>query len=337
MKMISFFKEKIPFIFSQGIIIIFLGSLLSVMKIGSFAIIFMIICIILITTSTLIIEFLYKRSFYNNLYYTLNAMEQKQFISQMIESPDFIEGKILTDILQQATKAMNDEIAGYKISQEEYREYIETWIHEVKIPIACIDLICENNKSEVTKSIIDETQKIDSFVEQALYYARSTNVEKDYSIRNINLESFVKLVIKKYSRQLIQNRIEIKLNNLCYTVFSDPKWLDFIIGQIISNSIKYKKNPLSLSFSSQEKENQITLSIFDNGIGICEKDISKIFDKGFTGENGRKFAKSTGIGLYLCKKLCEKMHLGLEVESKKEIGTTVNIIFPKDKTIFFES
>ncbi|MCY6369389.1 sensor histidine kinase [Clostridium ganghwense] len=337
MKLSSFLKGKIPFIFSQGIIIIFLTNLLSIMKIGRFAVLLMAISIVLITLFTLTIEFLQKRSFYNNLYLTLNAMEQKQFISQMIQSPDFIEGKILTDILQQTTKSMNDEIAGYKILQEEYREYIETWIHEVKIPIACINLICENNKSEVTRSIIDETQRIDSFVEQALYYARSTNVEKDYSIREINLESFVKSVIKKHSKQLIENKIEIKLNNLCYTVFSDPKWLDFIIGQIVSNSIKYKKDPLCLSFSAQEKENKITLAISDNGIGISEKDISKIFDKGFTGENGRKFAKSTGIGLYLCKKLCEKMHLGIEIQSEKEIGTTVNIIFPKDKTIFFES
>jgi signal transduction histidine kinase len=337
MKLSSFLKEKIPFIFSQGIIIIFLANLLSIMKIGGFSVLFISVCILLITLFSLAIEFVQKRRFYNGLYATLDAMDQKQFISQLIKSPDFIEGKILEDVMKQTTKAMNDEIAGYKISQEEYKEYIETWIHEVKIPIACIDLICENNKSEVTRNILDETQKIDTFVEQALYYARSTNVEKDYSIREMDLDGFVKSVIKKHSKQLIQNRVEIKLDNLCHTVFSDPKWLGFILGQIISNSIKYKKDSSYLSFSAQDKENQIILAVSDNGIGISKSDISKVFDKGFTGESGRKFAKSTGIGLYLCKKLCDKMHLGLEVESELEIGTTVYIIFPKDKTILFES
>lgn len=337
MKLRSFLKGKIIFIVSQGLIIIFLANLLSMMKIGSFAVILMAVSVLLITFVSLTIEFLQKRSFYNNLYFTLNEMDQKQFISQVIQSPDFIEGKILTDILQQATKAMNDEIARYKISQEEYREYIETWIHEVKIPIACINLICENNKSEVGNSIIDETQKIDTFVEQALYYAKSTNVEKDYAIRDINLEYFIKSIIKKHSKQFIENRIQIKLNNLSYTVFSDPKWLDFIIGQIISNSIKYKKEILSLSFSGEERDNQVIFSISDNGVGISEKDVSRVFDKGFTGENGRRYGKSTGIGLYLCKKLCKKMHLSIEIQSEKNIGTTVKIIFPKDKTILFES
>lgn len=337
MKLGSFLKGKIPFIFAQGIIIIFLANLLSIMKIGGFSVLFLSLCILLITIFSLAIEFVQKRRFYNDLYATLDAMEQKQFISQLIKSPDFIEGKILEDVMKQTTKAMNDEIAGYKISQEEYKEYIETWIHEVKIPIACINLICENNKSKVTRSILDETQKIDAFVEQALYYARSTNVEKDYSIRDICLDSFVKSVIKKHSKQLIQNKIEIRLDKLSHTVFSDPKWLDFILGQIISNSIKYKKDPSYLSFSAQKKENQIVLAISDNGIGISKSDISKVFEKGFTGESGREFAKSTGIGLYLCKKLCDKMHLGLEIESELKMGTTVYIIFPKDKTIILES
>ena len=114
-------------------------------------------------------------------------------------TPTFLEAEILVDVLKQTTKAMNDEIASSQISSNEYREYIETWIHEIKVPISCISLICENNKNEVTGAISDETDRISSYVEQALYYARSTNVEKDYSIRSISLENVVKSAIDRKS------------------------------------------------------------------------------------------------------------------------------------------
>ena len=333
MNLFDFLKGKLLFVLAQGFIIIYLGFLLSAYNVSNSAIILICLTILLITVATLLIEFCRKRYYYNNLYNTLEAMEKRQYISQMIERPSFSEGKVLCDVLSQVTKAMNDEIAKYQIVQEEYQEYIETWIHEVKLPISCIGLICENNKNEVTQSILEETSRIDSFVEQALYYARSTNVEKDYSIRDIQLESVVKSMIKKNAKQLIACKTELKLDGLDYIVYSDPKWLDFILGQLISNSIKYRRESFKLSISAEETNMNVVLKISDNGIGISEKDLNRVFEKGFTGENGRKYGKSTGIGLYLCKKLCERMHLGIEIVSTKDIGTTVKITFPKDKSI----
>lgn len=333
----DFLKEKLLFIILHCFLIFFIVNLFKVMDIGTFASGMISFTIILIMVLTMIFEFIKKRNFYTQVYETLDHMEQKQYISQMIEYPNFLDGDVLVDILNQTTKAMNDEIAMYQRIQEEYREFIETWIHEVKIPISCIGLICENNKNEMSKSIMDEINRIDRYVEQALYYARSTNVEKDYSIRQILLDNLVKSVIRKHSKQLIQNKTEIKVENLNFTVFSDPKWLDFILGQVISNSVKYKKEKLKLSFYAKEEENKIVLFILDNGMGIPEKDLKRVFEKGFTGENGRKFAKSTGIGLYLCKSLSEKMHLGFEIDSPNQSGTIAKIVFPKDKAIFFES
>ncbi|MGB5824145.1 MAG: sensor histidine kinase [Proteocatella sp.] len=338
MKLSKFLKGKLLFV--QSIMVIVFVSLLRMLNIGDFA--FMIYCMILFTVflmnlAVVAYEFVQKNRFYKNAYEMLATMEEKQYLGQMIEYPDFEEGVILVDILRQSTKAMNDEINRYKTEQEEYREYIETWIHEVKIPISCISLICENNKDEVTRSITEEVSRIDNFVEQTLYYAKSTNIEKDYAVRGIELDSFVKAVIKKHSRQLIGNKAEIRLEELHFKVFSDPKWLDFILGQLISNSIKYKKEKLKLTISAEEKAQQVILSVKDNGIGIQPKDLPRIFEKGFTGDNGRLFGKSTGIGLYLCKKLCEKMRLGLEVKSEYGEGTTIMIIFPKDKSLLFET
>lgn len=336
MKFITFLKDKLLFIISQIGIIFFVSVLLSVMKVNKEAIFLVCLTISVITVVALIAEFMRKHTFYETLITTLVQMEKKQYISHLIKNPHFLEGEILVEVLQQVTKAMNDEISSYQMAQEEYREYIETWIHEVKLPIAGIGLLCENNKTDLTKHIAREVKRIEAYVEQALYYARSTQVEKDYSIKKIELETFIKSVIKKHSAQLIACKADIKLEHLTVTVFSDPKWLDFIVGQIISNSIKYRRDTFKLSFFAEEVAGQVVLSISDNGIGIAKKDLSRVFEKGFTGENGRKYAKSTGIGLYLCKKLCEKMYLGIEIESEIGVGTTVKIIFPKDQNVLYE-
>ena len=334
MRLSSFLKDKILFLLAQSFIIIFLVLMLDVYHIGLYAIILISMTIVIISFAALAYEYLIRSRYYNRLNKTLESMEQKQYIASLLEAPNFAEAEVLCEILKHVTKAMNDEIASYKISQDEYREYIETWIHEIKIPISCIDLICQNNRNDITKKISEETVRVDSYIEQALYYARSKNVASDYSIRRLSLDSLVKAAVKKHSKQLIGCGAQVKLDNLDHTVYADEKWLDFIIGQIIANSIKYKKDALTLSFSASENQENIILSIQDNGIGISESDLGRVFEKGFTGENGRAFAKSTGIGLYLCKELCNKMYLGLEAQSTVGNGTTIHITFPKDRQSF---
>ncbi len=334
MKLSSFLKDKILFLLAQSFIIVFLVLMLDVYRISLYAIILICMTIVIISFAALAYEYLIRSRYYNRLNKTLESMEQKQYIASLLEAPNFAEAEVLCEILKHVTKAMNDEIASYKISQDEYREYIETWIHEIKIPISCIDLICQNNRNDITKKISEETVRVDSYIEQALYYARSKNVASDYSIRRLSLDSLVKAAVKKHSKQLIGCGAQVKLDNLDHTVYADEKWLDFIVGQIIANSIKYKKDALTLWFSASENQENIILSIQDNGIGISESDLGRVFEKGFTGENGRAFAKSTGIGLYLCKELCNKMYLGLEAQSTVGNGTTIHITFPKDRQSF---
>lgn len=336
MKFTQFIKDKIIFISSQFFILIFLALLLEGYHISHYAILFTCTAILITSLVPLLYEYFVRRKYYSGLYQTLESMEQKQYIASLLENPDFADAEILCEILKRVTKAMNDEIASFQISQDEYREYVETWIHEIKIPVSCIELICQNNRNEVTKKISEETVRVDAYIEQALYYARSKNVASDYNIKKITLDGLVKEVVKKHAKQLIGCNARIKMHHLYYTVYADEKWLDFIIGQIIANSIKYKKESLTLCFSASENQENVVLSIRDNGIGIPDSDISRVFEKGFTGENGRSFAKSTGIGLYLCLELCKKMYLGLEAESDPDHGTTMNITFPKDRQSFLE-
>ncbi len=331
MKFSTFIRDKLIFIMGQLCIILLVAFMLTAFKAGIFAVIFVCGIIIMVAAFSLWADYFRRNRYYKNMHSAFEALDQKQYLISVLDNPDFADAEIMYDVLRQTEKAMNDEIAHYRLENEEYKEYIETWIHEVKIPISCINLICENNKSSVTAAICDETSKIEGYVEQALYYARSTNLEKDYSIRTISLNKTIKNVLKKYSKELIACKSELKIQNPEYTVFTDPKWIEFIIGQVVSNSIKYRKENLKITFSAEEKNNNIILSINDNGIGIPQRDIKRVTEKGFTGENGRKFAKSTGIGLYLCKQLCSKMYLGFEIASTEGNGTTVKIVFPKDK------
>ncbi len=336
MKFSTFLKDKWIFLLSQTGIILFMALLLNVMKISNAANALVCICVFLITIGALALEFVQKNSFYKQLYQNLDAMEKKHYISSVIEEAGFTEGALLIDVLKQITKSMNDEIASYRRMNTEYQDYVETWIHEIKIPISCIDLICENNKGKMASDVKEELSRIDGYVEQALYYARSTNLEKDYMIREVNLDNLVKETVKKYSKQLISAKATPHFDNLSQTVYGDPKWLEFILGQLIANSIKYKKDTLTLTFSAYEEQNDVLLYISDDGIGIPESELPRIFEKGFTGTNGRSHAKSTGIGLYLCRKLCNKMHLSISVSSTSGQGTTMKISFPKDSRLLLE-
>lgn len=227
---------------------------------------------------------------------------------------------------------MIEHVNKYKFLQEEYKEYIELWIHEIKTPIAAGKLIAQNNKNEVTKSIDEELDKIEYYVEQALYYARSNTVEKDYCITKCNLQDIVNTVIKKNKDTLINNKIKINIEDTNEIVYTDSKWIAFILNQIITNCIKYSKQEnAEININVETKKARVILEIKDNGIGIKKGEITKVFDKGFTGSNGRKDGKkSTGIGLYLCKKLCGKLGIGIELNSEESVGTDVKLVFPKN-------
>lgn len=227
-------------------------------------------------------------------------------------------------------KAMVDEVNFYKHESEEYKEYIELWIHEVKLPIAAGRLIVENNRNPVTQSLEEELEKIEAYTEQALFYARSAQVEKDYQIGRVLLRDVVSQVVKRNKRELIALHTSISMEGLDVTVYSDGKWLAFILNQLVSNSIKYAdKEHLELSFLAEECPEQIVLTIRDNGQGIADRDLPRIFEKGFTGSAVRESRKSTGIGLYLCEKLCKKLGHAIEAESKEGEGVSIRLIFPR--------
>lgn len=293
------------------------------------------LAIILACIAGFLMDYFKRRKFYNKVLNDLDKLDQKYLIHEMIARPDFFDGVILKEILDEVNKSMVEQVNLYKLQQEEYKEYIELWIHEIKIPIATSKMIIENHKNEVTQSIDEEMDKIENFIEQALYYARSNHVEKDYIIKKCHLQEIVSEVLKKNKNSLIKEKIKIELHDLDIDVYTDFKWCQFILNQIIQNSIKYsqKENKEIEIYANTYKDN-VVLYLKDNGIGIKSSEITRVFEKGFTGSNGRNAnQKSTGIGLYLCKKLCEKLGMNIKIQSKNENGCIVMIVFPKDSRI----
>lgn len=332
MKFGEFIKEKILLIFLLLFLIVSSEILLlPYTQIGVFTRLYIAICPILIIGIDIAIEYRKKKNFYNELKSNLDELADKYLISEIINTPDFLEGKILKKSMQEAGKSMLENVNTYKRLQEDYKEYIELWIHEIKIPIATSKLIIENNKNEITKSIGEELDEIENYTEQALFYARSNTVNKDYIITKSNLQEIVNGAILKNKGALLSSKTSIELHDLEREVYTDSKWAVFIINQIIQNAIKYSKiKDRKIEIYAISKRENVVLYIKDNGIGIKKGEITRVFEKGFTGENGRTInKKSTGIGLYLCKKLCNKLGLGIELNSEKDIGTEVRIIFPK--------
>ena len=195
-------------------------------------------------------------------------------------------------------------------------------------------MLCENNKSEVTNKIDEEIEEINNYVEQALFYARLDKVSNDFMIRKINLEETIRNVLARNKKMMIHNGMKVETKDIELSAYTDEKWLEFILNQIIINAIQYRKEKNSeIIIKLKETKENVKLSIKDNGIGIKKSEIDRIFDKGFTGTNGRNQKKSTGIGLYLCKRLCEELGMIIEAQSKENEYTNIIITIPRTKKL----
>ncbi len=276
-------------------------------------------------------EYLRKKAFYSGVKFSLNELDKKYLLPELLEEPGFCEGRILLDTLRDCDKSMTENVAYYRRQSNAFREYIEMWVHEVKIPVSSLRIMCHNNP-ETNKKMIGEIKRIDDYIENVLYYARSENAEKDYLISEVFLQkAFGNVAVKnRETLQIMDATIEAK--DLNVPVLTDGKWLEYMIGQLMANSIKYSSTDRNLIISAYAKENNdaVTFYFKDNGIGIPKEDMAYVFEKSFTGHNGREDRKSTGMGLYIVKNLCERLGHSIEISSEVGEYTEVRIVFSKN-------
>mgnify|MGYP000901608662 FL=1 len=266
---------------------------------------------------------------YKESYKKLNFLEQN-ILNDLEALPKSLDIRI--DYYHKIIEKLYEELE--KLTQENRQkntdmvDYYSMWVHQIKTPIAAMNFLLDNE--EVDQKILQqELFKIERYVEMVLTYIRLDSISSDYVITKINLDEVVKDSVKKYATIFINKKIKLNYVSHETMVISDKKWLSFAFEQILGNSVKYSSVGGEITIETYENK----LVIEDNGIGIKEEDLPRIFEKGFTGFNGRYEKKSSGLGLYLCKKTLDKLGHHIEISSKVGEGTRIEITFPKEDTL----
>ena len=330
MKLIKYLKDLIYTIIIFIISYLIIVLMLLVFKTNISLIIALSLILIMSFVFVILINYFRKKKFYDEFINNVNKLDKKYLVLETLNRPEFYEGNILYDNLYDINKSMIEEIQFYSSNINDFKEYVEMWIHEVKIPISSLVLMCHND-SKIDKKYIKQVKRLNDCIDQVLYYVRSNYTQEDFLIKKVNLEKIVSNVLLNNKDDILENNINLDINIHNIEAFSDFKWLEFIIQQIINNCIKYKsKNNSIIKITCEDLKDETILSIWDNGIGISKSDLPKVFNKSFTGANGRTSSKSTGMGLYIVHKLCDKLGHKIEISSIKDEYTEVKIIFGKN-------
>lgn len=236
---------------------------------------------------------------------------------------------------QQVIKLLSKEYTDFEtVTSRRYSDMIDyytVWAHQIKTPIASMRLNIQNEDSELSRKMSSDLLRIEQYVEMVLTFLRLDSDSSDYVIKEYDLDSIIKLAVKKYASEFIERKLKLEYEPVELRVITDEKWLSFVIGQILSNALKYTT---SGSITISLKHGNV-LSIKDTGMGIAPEDLPRIFDKGYTGYNGRVDSKASGIGLYLCKRICTNLGHVIRAESIVDKGTEVLIEFSQ-KRLFTE-
>ncbi|HIZ17277.1 MAG TPA: sensor histidine kinase [Firmicutes bacterium] len=215
-----------------------------------------------------------------------------------------------------------------RVEYTDLAEYYYLWAHQIKTPIASMRLRLQDDESELSRDIADDLQRIEQYVEMALMVLRLDSVSTDYIFKEYDLDNIIKQAIRKFASQFIRKKIKLNYKEVNCTVLTDEKWLLFVIEQVISNAIKYTPSGGTVTI---DMERDKTLIIKDTGIGIAPEDLPRIFDKGYTGYNGRSDKKASGIGLYLSSRICKNLNHRIWAVSAIGEGTVVYIGLKRDK------
>lgn len=325
----SFLKiRKVLIIIFTGIVVIF-GILFYLYDIPFDAIIYGCELSFVWSAVCLLIDFYkyYKR-------HKLLHINREQFFDDAEQLPEYMDiiEYDYQELAKELYQAKQELISKNRIAKKELLDYYSMWVHQIKAPIAALDILLQNtermlyqlDEKEMMQKAISvsdmkmELFKIEQYVEMALNYLWVEDISSDLVFKKHELDDMVRQVIRKYAKIFISKKIKIDFKPTKACIVTDEKWFIFVLEQIISNALKYTKQG-QISIYMKEK----SLVIEDTGIGIPAEDLPRIFEKGFTGYNGRENKKSTGIGLYLCKNIMDKLQWNITVDSEVGSGTKI--------------
>lgn len=306
-----FWKNRLPLFILNTLCMLSLSLFLALTGSSRDTVLLILLCWLLLLICTTAAACRQRKKELDALLQMALRLDRRCLIPEVMKPPSLAEDQVYYSLLKLAEKSMLEEIGVIDRERAEYKEYIEQWIHEIKTPITAMKLLCENNRSSFTRELLAQLERADGFARQALYYARSEHAEKDYSIHEISLCQVVHQAVADNKYLLLREHVAVRMEETDLRVFSDEKWLVFILDQLIVNAVKYRNENPTLQFSMESRCSQVLLSVSDNGMGIPPEDLPRIFEKGFTGRNGRIRQGSTGLGLYLCRRLCDKLGVGL--------------------------
>lgn len=283
-----------------------------------------------------VIDYRRKAAWFHELEGLLAQLRRASAFPALVRDAPFLEGTIAYEAASTVARLAATETDALAAEDEAYRRYIELWIHEIKTPMAAIKLMCANEGGAFAGRVSRQLERIESQVDQALYYARSTSLAQDYAIREVGLADAIREACKRHARYLIEQGCTptIDIPDTVQVLVDEP-WLVFILGQVVTNAAKYDAK--SLTFTAREEDagtsrGRTVLEVRDDGCGIPAKDVPRVFERGFTGVVGRAHGSATGMGLYLVASLCATMGLHVGLASEEGVGTRVILTFPHDRT-----
>ena len=293
----------------------------------------LLLALLLVFAAVQLADFLRQRARLRELEAILEGLDQKYLFAECVPTPRSLYERRLFELTRRAGRAMTGAVSDARAAQREYREYVEGWVHEIKTPITAARLICQKLDGDTRRRLICELDQVQAHVERALFYARAESPERDCVIRQTQLSQLVAQAVGEHRALLIQSGVRVETDGLDRSVYTDGKWAAFILGQLLQNAARYRGPEPVVTISARPLGRQVQLTVADNGLGIPAQELPRVFDRGFTGSNGRARGGSTGIGLYLCKKLAGFLELGLEITSEEGRGTTVTLTFPAKEAL----
>ena len=263
----------------------------------------------------------------------LEGLDQKYLFPECAPKPQRLYERKLLDITRRSGQAMIGAVSEAQAAQRDYREYVERWVHEIKTPITAARLMARRSGADTRRKLEAELDQIGAHVERALFYARAENPEKDVLIHPANLSDLVNQAVQAHRALLLQNGVSVELCDLDFVVYTDRKWVCFLLGQLLQNAARYRRARPVIALSARRQEKRVELTVSDNGMGIPAHELPRVFDRGFTGSNGRLRGGSTGMGLYLAKKLADALEISLAIRSEEGVGTQVLLTFPAQEKL----